>query len=218
MSEDPDLGLIHVFQPGDPGARLTLLLLHGTGGDENDLLGLGRTLAPDAALLSPRGRVLERGASRWFRRIAEGVFDIEDLIARTHELADFVDAAAPVYRFDRSRVVAVGFSNGANVAAATLLLRPEALRAAILLAPHVPLEPDRSVDLSGAGVFIGAGRSDPIAPPDQAEALAKLLSDNGAAVELHWHPAGHRIDRSTLAEAQRWLGKLRAAIATDPVP
>jgi phospholipase/carboxylesterase/glyoxalase family protein len=219
MSELP---FVHRYEPspgpGDVPAPLTLLLLHGTGGDENDLLGLGRSLAPDASLLSPRGRVLERGAPRWFRRLAEGVFDVPDLVARTHELSDFVAASSREHGFDPAGVVAVGFSNGANIAAAMLLLRPECLRAAVLLAPMVPLEPDEPGDLSGVAVFIGAGRNDPIAPPDHVAALAELLSDRGAAVEVHWHPGGHQIDRSTLAAAQAWLGKLRAAMAVDPLP
>jgi predicted esterase len=162
--------------------------------------------------------VLERGAPRWFRRIAEGVFDIPDLVARTHELADFVAAAGREHGFEPGSVVAVGFSNGANVAASMLLLRPEVLRAAVLLAPMVPLEPEERVDLAGVAVFVGAGRTDPIAPPDQAAALAELLADRGAAVEVHWHPGGHQIDRSTLTAAQGWLGKLRAAMAVDPLP
>jgi predicted esterase len=218
--DDPgsELGLVHVFQPAASAATdgLTLLLLHGTGGDEHGLLDLGRLLAPDAAVLSPRGRVLERGAPRWFRRFAEGVFDVEDLVARTHELADFVAAAARRYGFDRSGVVAVGFSNGANIAAATLLLRPETLRGAVLLAAMVPLEQEDRADLSAVGVFIGAGRNDPIAPPEHAERLADLLSDRGAAVELHWHPGGHTIDQTTVIAAQEWLRKLRAATATAP--
>ena len=166
-------------------------------------------IGPGAARLSPRGRVLERGMPRWFKRLAEGVFDVEDLIERANELADFVAAATEAYEFDPSRVVAVGFSNGANIAAAVLLLRPEAVAAAALLAPMVPLRPEPSSSdagaLDGVDVFIGAGRTDPIAPPDGAEDLARLLTERGAAVSLHWHPGGHQIDRSTLAALQDWL-------------
>lgn len=212
----------HEFRPARAGGAPTLLLLHGTGGDEHDLLPLGRSLDSSAALLSPRGQREEQGGGqgmpRWFRRRAEGVFDTDDLVARTHELADFVLAAADRYERDPSTLIAVGFSNGANIAAAMLLLRPEVLRAAILLSPMFPLEDPRRVDLSRVGVFIGAGRADPIAPPDHAERLAGLLTDCGAGVEMYWHPAGHGVDNSVLAAGRAWLGKLRAASATDPLP
>lgn len=218
MSLDRDLGLVHRFEPVAVPDAPTLLLLHGTGGDEHDLLPLGRVLAPDAHLLSPRGQVRENGAPRWFRRLAEGVFDVDDLIARTHELADFLAAATQRYGLDPARVVAVGFSNGANIASSTLLLRPHLLRAAILLAPMVPLWPRDRVDLSGVAVFIGAGRADPIAPPEDAEALAGLFTDLGAGVELHWHRGGHEVGPTTVNAAAGWLRKLRAATATDPLP
>jgi predicted esterase len=210
---DPDssdsLALVHVYEPGEagePGEGRTLLLLHGTGGDENDLLPLGRMVAPGAARLSPRGRVLERGAPRWFRRLAEGVFDEADVVARANELADFVEAAADAYGFAPESLIAVGFSNGANIAAAVLLLRPGVLSAAALLAPMVPLRPEAPVDLAGTRVLIGAGRRDPIAPPEQAEALARLLADSGAEVDLSWHEGGHQLDRTTLAALRDWLG------------
>lgn len=209
---------LHHFEPAQRPDAPTLLLLHGTGGDERNLLELGRVLDPDAALLSPRGKVSEGGMPRWFRRHAEGVFDTDDLIARTHELADFTRAATDRYDLDGTGLIAVGFSNGANIAAATLLLRPEILRAAVLLAPMVPLEPEAAVDLAAVAVFIGAGRNDPIAPAEQAEALAGMLADRGAAVELHWHDGGHGVDASTLRAATTWLGKVRSAIAADPLP
>ena len=213
-----ELGFVHRFEAAEAPDAPTLLLLHGTGGDENDLLPLGRALAPDANLLSPRGQVREHGAPRWFRRLAEGVFDVEDLTARTHQLADFVAAATRTYGLDPARLVAVGFSNGANIAAATLMLHPRALRAAVLLAPMVPLRPQGQVDLSRTAVFIGAGRSDPIAPPRDAEELAALLTERGVAVELHWHPGGHEVGPATVSAAATWLRKLRAATATDPLP
>ncbi|MQA12652.1 MAG: alpha/beta hydrolase [Pseudonocardiaceae bacterium] len=211
-------GFVHRYEPAAVSGAPTVLLLHGTGADENDLLPLGRALASDAALLSPRGRVSEHGAPRWFRRYDEGVFDTEDLVRRTHELAEFVTAACEHYRRDPTTVFAAGFSNGANIAASTLLLHPGKLRAALLFAPMLPFsEPDR-VDLSGAGVFIAAGRSDPIAPADQADELARQLSDRGANVALNWHPGGHGIDEDVLRAAQSWLRKLRQSIAVDPVP
>jgi predicted esterase len=210
------LGFEHVWQPGSEDDAPVLLLLHGTGGNERDLLPLGRALAADASVLSPRGKVNERGMPRWFRRLAEGVFDEADLIARSHELVAFVDAASERYGFARDKVVAVGFSNGANVAAAALLLDPGAFRGAVLLSAMVPLQPDVRPDLGAVAVFIGAGRSDPIAPPEQATALADLLSDCGASVDLTWHPAGHTLTAEEVEAARAWLARLRTAIGSRP--
>jgi phospholipase/carboxylesterase len=221
-----DLGFVHVHRPPQDDDPLTLLLLHGTGADERDLLPLGALLAPTARKLSPRGKVLEHGMPRWFRRHAEGVLDTEDLIARSHELADLVPAAAAAYGFDRSAVVAAGFSNGANIAGATMLLRPEAFRAALLFAPMLPLTVEhlpslRLPDLATAAVFVAAGRRDPICPPEQAETLAGMLHDAGAAVELVWHDGGHELTRPVVDAAAAWLTDLRHATATeagDPLP
>ena len=204
------LGFIHRYLPPAAGAELasstTLLLLHGTGGDEEDLIPLGRALLPGAGLLSPRGKVLERGAPRFFRRLAEGVFDQEDLARRTEELAQFIEAAARTYELDRDGIVAVGFSNGANIAASLLLLRPGLVRGAVLLSPMVPFEPDASPDLTGTSVFIGAGRADPIAPPEQAEHLAEMLRRAGAAVTVHWEPGGgHTLTDGEVDAARQWL-------------
>lgn len=199
-----DLGFVHRFVPGHTGAP-TVLLLHGTGGDENDLLGLGRFLAPEASLLSPRGKVLEHGMPRFFRRLAEGVFDMEDLERRTHELADFVAAAAQEYGFDPDRVIAAGFSNGANIAASLLLLRPETLQAAVLFHPMVPLVPDPLPDLTGKLVFAGAGRADPLVPARQTEELAALLRSAGADVSLAWQPGGHSLGMEEAEAAAKWL-------------
>ncbi len=200
-----DLGYVHVFVPAERGAETTLLLLHGTGGNERDLLGLGRALSEDAALLSARGNVLEHGAPRFFRRLAEGVFDQADLVARAADLARFVGAAADAYSFDPVKVVAVGFSNGANIAGALLLLHPEALHAAVLFAPMVPLQPETLPDLSGAAVFLSAGRADPIVPTEQPERMANLLSSAGADVTLRWHAGGHALDLPAVDEARSWL-------------
>lgn len=197
----------HVFHPPAQPDAPTLLLLHGTGADEHDLVGLGRALAPQAALLSPRGKVRENGANRWFRRLREGVYDVDDLIARTHELADFTEKALHAYGRDPARVVAVGFSNGANTAAAALLLRPGLLRAAALFAAAAPLqgrEPD-PVDLSGTPVFIGAGVLDPITTIDQARLLADQLSERGARVRLREHPGGHALPPPVLSDAAEWM-------------
>ena len=202
-----DLGFTHQFLPASSPQRTdTLLLLHGTGGDENDLLPLGRMLASDANLLSLRGKVLENGMPRFFRRLSEGVFDVPDLIARTHELADFVQAATDAYGLDAARVTAVGFSNGANIAAALLLLRPGVLKSAVLLHAMVPLVPDTLPDLAGTRVFLGAGRQDPIAPPAETEQLAALLRRAGADVTIHWQPGGHSLTREEAQAAAEWLG------------
>ncbi len=201
-----DLGFVHRYVPAPDGQhRPTLLLLHGTGGDETDLLELGRTLAPGAALLSPRGKVLEQGMARFFRRFAEGVFDVDDLKARTHELAGFVQRAADAYGFDIGTVVAVGYSNGANIAASLLLLHPDLLRAAVLLRAMVPFEPDAPVDLAGTSVFLAAGRADRMIPPSGTERLAELLRGAGADVDLRWKDTGHGLTYEEIEEAKVWL-------------
>jgi phospholipase/carboxylesterase/glyoxalase family protein len=196
---------VHRFEPAaqTPGEG-TLLLLHGTGGDENDLLPLGRAISPRVALLAPRGQVLENGMPRFFRRIAEGVFDHADLVARSHQLADFVAAAAKQHGFDPARVYAVGFSNGANVAAAVMLLRPETLAGGILFRPMVPFEPETPPRLAGRRVLVSAGRADALVPAAQSERLAELLRQAGADVTLHWSPGGHALERPDLAAAGDW--------------
>ena len=201
----PDLGFEHVFAaPAAPDAPI-LLLLHGTGGNEHDLVPLAESLAPGAAVLSPRGKVLERGMPRFFRRLAEGVFDLDDLRFRTHELAEFVGAASRHYGFDRARVVAVGFSNGANVAASTLLLEPGVLAGAVLFRAMVPIVPDPLPSLQGTPVFMSNGRTDSLIPAADAERLAELLRQAGAGVTVHWQPGGHQLTRQDVAQAQEWL-------------
>ena len=195
----------HVFQPGtDPAAR-PLLLLHGTGGDERDLLPLARQLSPDSAVLSPRGDVLEQGAPRFFRRFAEGVFDLADVEKRTHALADFIVAAAEKYGLDRARLTAIGFSNGANIAASLLLLRPESLAAAVLLRPMVVLEPAQVPSLAGKRVLISSGQHDPIVPADHPARLAEMLRRAGADVTLRNHIASHQLVPGDLAAAKEFL-------------
>jgi len=202
MSED--LGFVHRFEPGD-GSGTTLLLLHGAGGDENDLVPLGRELMPGAALLSPRGKTLEHGAPRFFRRLAEGVFDHEDLLMRTHELAGFVEAATKQYKLDPSKLVAVGYSNGANIAASLTLLHPGLLRAAVLFRAMAPFELEATPDLSGMPVFIAAGRRDQMIPPNNTERLAEILGEAGAKVDLRWRDTGHALTYEEIAEAKQWL-------------
>ena len=201
MRLHPDF--IHEFVPGT--SNRTLLLLHGTGGNERDLISLGRELDPNAALLSPRGKVLENGMPRFFRRLAEGVFDLEDLKRRTNELADFVAAAAQHYGFATDQLVTVGYSNGANIAASMLLLRPEALPTAILFRAMVPLFPERQPNLSSVRVWIGAGTNDPIIPMSGTKALAELLSNAGADVTTHYFKAGHELTPADVEGAREWL-------------
>lgn len=192
--------------PGDTSVRETLLLLHGTGGDENDLLPLGPIVAPGARVLSVRGAVLEHGMPRFFRRLAEGVFDLEDLRERTDELADFIADAARQYGFESSRVIALGFSNGANIASSLMLQRPESLAGAILLRPMVPYEPASLPALAGRRVLIASGLDDPIAPASHGERLAQMFRAAGAEVTLAPAQAAHTLTRADFAAAEQWWG------------
>jgi predicted esterase len=198
-----ELGFIHEFVPGS--SERSLLMLHGTGGDEQELLPLGRVLDSSASVLSPRGKVLENGRPRFFRRLAEGVFDLEDLRQRTDELADFIVAASEHYGLDRNKMVAVGYSNGANIAASILLRRSDILRAAVLLRAMVPFEPAALPDLRGIRVWIAGGESDTIIPREQTERLAEMLASAGAEVTARFFPAGHGLTSTELAVVQRWL-------------
>jgi predicted esterase len=205
MRPQPDF--IHEFVPGT--SNRTLLLLHGTGGNERDLIALGRELDPNAALLSPRGKVLENGMPRFFRRLAEGVFDLEDLKHRTNELADFVIAATQHYGFASDNLVAVGYSNGANIAASMLLLRPEALPTAILFRAMVPLYPETQPNLSSVRVWIGAGTNDPIIAMSETKTLAELLRKAGADVTIRYFQSGHELTMADAEAAKDWLALLR---------
>jgi len=203
------LSFVHRFEPASRREARPLLLLHGTGGDENDLLPLGRMVAPGAALLSVRGKALEHGMPRFFRRLAEGVFDEADVMRRAHELADFVDAARAAYGI--AAPLALGYSNGANIAAAMLLLRPQALRGAILMRAMVPLSEPPQADLSDKDVLMLSGLHDPIVPPANGERLAALLAASGAGVDRHVVPVGHRLSQADVTLAQRWLARADAA-------
>jgi len=207
MRPQPDF--IHEFVPG--ASDRTLLLLHGTGGNEHDLIPLGRELDPNAALLSPRGKILENGMPRFFRRLAEGVFDVEDLKQRTNELADFVAAAVWQYRLAADRVVAVGYSNGANIVTSMLLLRPEILRTAILFRTMVPLVPDNLPDLSSVRVWIGAGDQDPIIPASETQRLATLFRRGGADVTIRFAHATHGLTNDEVKMARLWLEELKSS-------
>ena len=199
------LNFVHRFVPGQPGSSRVLLLLHGTGGDESSMLTLGREFDPKAAHLSPRGQVLENGMPRFFRRFAEGVFDEEDVRRRTVELADFVIAAASEYGFHPADVTAVGYSNGANISAAMMLLRPEVLSAAVMLRAMVPLSDSPVNDLTGKRVLISSGQSDSIVPAENSRQLAELLRTRGADVSLVVQEASHGLIPADLATVKQWL-------------
>jgi phospholipase/carboxylesterase len=211
-----DLSFVHHFEPGTAAAAPPLLLLHGTGGDEQDLLPLGRMVAPHSALLSPRGKVLERGMPRFFRRLAEGVFDEDDVRRRAHELADFIAEARE--RYGIGAPIAFGYSNGANVAAAVLLLRPEQLSGAILMRATLPLSQVPQVELAGKPVLILSGAADPIIVGEGATRLASSLGAAGAAVEHHTLPAGHELSQTDVTLAREWLAKREAEAAHEPAP
>lgn len=196
----------HVFEPGSDPAAPPLLLLHGTGGNETDLLRLGRAISPGSALLSPRGDVSEGGALRFFARLGEGVFDPQEITRRTQAMADFLTAASQHYKIDRQRLIAVGFSNGANIAATALLLRPETLGGGILFRPMVVLDqPAAAGTLAGKRVLLCNGSTDPLVPPDDPLRLAALLRAGGAEVKVHSIPASHALTPQDLAAAQAWI-------------
>ncbi|WP_315838115.1 alpha/beta hydrolase [Bradyrhizobium prioriisuperbiae] len=206
-----NLTFTHRFEPATRLEAAPLLLLHGTGGDENDLLPLGHMIAPGAALLSVRGQVLEHGMPRFFRRLAEGVFDQEDVARRAHELADFVDAARKTYGI--AAPMALGYSNGANIAAAIMLLRPRTLAGGILLRAMVPLTDTPATDLSGTSVLVLSGQRDPIVPAANGAQLAAMLTTAGADVERRVVPVGHELSQADLTLARQWLETLRTPAA-----
>lgn len=195
----------HLFEKGIDTKAPTLVLFHGTGGTERDLLPLAKLVSPNSSVLSVRGNVLENGMPRFFRRLAEGVFDEEDLILRTKELHDFLDQSAKEYEFDRGNLVAIGYSNGANIAGSLLFHYEHAFKGAILHHPMVPLRGIQLPNLAGVPVFIGAGTNDPICSPGETEELEKLLSGAGADVTVHWENFGHQLTSSEVNAAAAWL-------------
>ncbi|MEV0071679.1 MULTISPECIES: alpha/beta hydrolase [unclassified Amycolatopsis] len=196
----------HKYAEGEPD-KPVLLLLHGTGGGPDDLLGLARELSPGSATLAPAGPVSEFGAARWFRRLAEGVFDYEDVVKRANDLADFVEAAKGEYDLKNRRLVAVGFSNGANIAAAVTLLRPEVLAEAALFSGMSPVPQPPGHDLSGTRVFLSNGEQDPMAPLASTEEYIRLLKERGAEVTTHRQPGGHQITLDGVRAAREWLAR-----------
>ncbi|UFZ01701.1 alpha/beta hydrolase [Bradyrhizobium ontarionense] len=205
------LSFTHRFQPGSTSGAAPLLLLHGTGGDESDLLPLGATLSPGAALLSPRGQVLEHGMPRFFRRLAEGVFDEDDVRRRALELGAFVSQARQ--RYGIAAPVAVGYSNGANIAAALLLLQPEVLAGAVLFRAMVPLSQTPVAQLKRKPVLMLSGLADPIVPASKSAKLCSELSNAGADVTHTTLPAGHQLSQADIALARDWVAGLPQAIA-----
>lgn len=224
-SNNPQLGFIHRFiyptnsddlkgtrdgqKAREKISSTTFLLLHGTGGNEEDLISLAYELDQSAAILSPRGKVLENGvAPRFFRRLTEGVFDVEDLKFRTNELANFVKNASNTYGFDMDHLIAVGYSNGPNIASSMLLLRPEVLSAAILFRAMVPLLPQVLPDLTNKHIFMSSGLHDPIVPKQETERLIGLFKKAGAKVSLHWQNSGHELRMNEINTAREWLSNL----------
>ena len=208
-----DLGFIHRFVPTeDSSSGETLIVLHGTGGDENDLVGIGQTVAPGAAILSPRGNVTENGAQRFFKRLAEGVFDPKEVRSRAEELARFIRAAIVSYGLDSTRIYALGYSNGANVASTVMFRDPRLIQGAILFRPMLVFDPEEKNDLSGSSVFISAGRMDPIVPVTSVERLVELFESRHAEVTLKWQLTGHNLVPSEVREASDWLALQRARV------
>jgi phospholipase/carboxylesterase len=194
----------HFFQKGTDLSKPTLLLLHGTGGNEMDLVPLAAKIDEDCSILSIRGNVLENGMPRFFKRLAEGVFDEADLVFRTNELNDFLDEAAIKYDLDRSNLVALGYSNGANIAGSLLFHYQHALRGAMLLHPMVPRRGIQLPDLTNTPIFISAGANDPICPPVETKELHTILENAHADVEVHWENYGHQLTYSELEAARNW--------------
>ena len=213
------LGFIHRFERTNKndndvskGSKkpptMTLLLLHGTGGNENDLMPVGQLLSSSAFLLSPRGKVLENGMPRFFRRLSEGVFDLDDLKFRTQELAKFIKEASIVYSFDLNKTIAIGFSNGANIAASLLLSYPETIKGAILFRAMIPFIPDSLPDLSDKQVLLSAGLADPIVSKEQVNGLLRLFQDTQSNITLKLQQAGHNITDKDILDAKEWLENL----------
>jgi len=202
------LDFIHKFIPATKlNNKITLLLLHGTGGNEDDLIPLASELAPGSSILSPRGKVLENGMPRFFRRFAEGIFDVEDLKNRTNELSGFIKAASSRYGFDPNSIVGVGYSNGANIGTSLLFLHPGVLHGAVLFRPMVPLVPEKQPDLTGNPVYVSAGVTDPIVARSETEKLVKMLREYGADVTLSWVNTGHALVGQEVQDAKVWLGR-----------
>jgi phospholipase/carboxylesterase/glyoxalase family protein len=204
MKSEPDF--VHIYiPPSDPKSESMILLLHGTGGDEESLVPIAERILPGAGILSPRGKVLENGMPRFFRRFSEGVFDLEDMRVRTRELAEFISKASEIYSFDKNKLIAAGYSNGANIAASILLTYSGVIPVAVLFHPMVPFVPDALPDLSGTEILITAGTHDPIVSPEGTENLAAILKEAGARVDVFWQENGHNLTRDEINAARAFL-------------
>lgn len=213
MKKADDLGFVHRFVPASSvDEKTTLLLLHGTGGNEDDLLDVGHHILPGAALLSPRGRVLENGMPRFFRRVAEGVFDLDDLKLQTGLLSEFVREASRKYGLAADHIVAVGYSNGANIASSLLLTDPALLAGAVLFRPMVPFVPETPPDLHDVPVLLSAGRRDPIANAQHVARLSEIFKNAGAQVSIHWHEGGHELGQDDVEAARDWIARLQPRV------
>lgn len=195
----------HIFEEGSRKDAPTLVLFHGTGGTERDLLPLAQLISPQSSVLSIRGNILENGMPRFFRRLSEGVFDEEDLVFRTKEIYEFLDRAARQYGFDKNKLVAVGYSNGANIIGSLLFHYKDVFSGAVLHHPMVPLRSLELPDMSGLPVFIGAGSNDPICPPEETDELERLLAGAGAKVTVHMENHGHQLTSTEGAAAAEWF-------------
>lgn len=216
MIKSNDFGFNHIFinsfsngsnnkKYDDRNKKLTLVLLHGTGGNEEDLIFLGKKIEPNASILSPRGKVLENGMPRFFRRLSEGVFDLEDLRIRSHELADFIQKCSLHYKFDLENTIAIGFSNGANISVSMLFLRPEVLQGAILFRAMVPFIPDPLPNLSSKKILLSAGLEDPIVSRNETENLFRLFQKTNAIITLKWQPSSHNLIQEDILVAKPWI-------------
>lgn len=218
MINSNDFGFRHIFMQSSiaddelsNGTRahdrkpISLVLLHGTGGNEHDLVSIGREIDPSASILSPRGKVLENGMPRFFKRLAEGVFDIEDLKFRTRELAEFIQNCSMHYNFDMSRTIAVGFSNGANIASSVLLLYPQIFVGAILFRGMIPFIPESLPNLSNTTILMSSGTDDPIVTKTETEKLSQLFQESNAIVTLKWQRSAHNLVQEDILVAKKWI-------------
>jgi phospholipase/carboxylesterase len=216
MIKSNDFGFNHIFinsfsnssnnkKYDDGNKKLTLVLLHGTGGNEEDLIFLGKKIEPNASILSPRGKVLENGMPRFFRRLSEGIFDLEDLRIRSHELADFIQKCSLHYKFDLEKTIAIGFSNGANISVSMLFLRPEVIKGAILFRAMVPFIPDPLPNLSSKKILLSSGLEDPIVSRNETENLFRLFQKTNAIITLKWQPSSHNLIQEDIVVAKPWI-------------
>ena len=209
---------VHLLKPSPKGDARTLLLLHGTGDDERSFSRVGAVVAPEAAVLSVRGNVRENGMNRFFRRRAEGVYDMEDLARRTTELIAFVDAAVRHYGLDRTGLIGVGYSNGANILASMLFRDATVAPAAVLMHPLIPFAPPVNLGLAGNRILITAGERDPICPPALSRSLHEYFEQQGAQSRLLFHPGGHELVPEEIDSTAAFIAEATPATPQDMRP